>query len=356
MAKRPRISASEELAGRLRERIVLGDWEPGSRLPPRAILAAEMDACLATMQEAVSLVTEEGFLRVGARKHGTFVAENPPHLRRYRLVFPYGPDDWGQFWRALETAARQRTTPEQEFLCFYGLSGHRDIEEYEAIVSEVQTRRVAGLIFASSANEFKGTPLLDHPGVPRVVIAGAHLFPGIPKIQLDLEDLMGQAMDILVAQGRRRIALLCATHGAMVCDLFRAALTARGLPVCTVREQYASPKNPRMARHVAELMLHAGQAERPDGLIIADDNLITAATEGLARTGIRIPEELGIVAATNFPNIVPAVVPVTRIGFDIPVLLDLLVERLQQVTRGETPPEFTNIRAVPEPPATASSD
>jgi hypothetical protein len=39
---------------------------------------------------------------------------------------------------------------------------------------------------------------------------------------------------------------------------------------------------------------------------------------------------------------------VTRIGFDIPALLDLLVERLEQVRRGEKPPESTPMPAVAE--------
>jgi hypothetical protein len=55
-----------------------------------------------------------------------------------------------------------------------------------------------------------------------------------------------------------------------------------------------------------------------------------------------------VVAIANFPNLVPAAVPVTRIGFDIPALLDLLVERLEQVRRGETPPENTLVPAVVE--------
>ena len=346
--------ASEEMASRLRERIVRGRLKPGIRLPARLDLIGELETCAGTLQAAVDQLVREGFLQVGPRKKGTRVAEHPPHLSRYRLLFPYGPDDWGQFWHALEAAARQRASPTREFLPFYGLAGHRDIEEYRTLVNEVQTRRVAGLIFASSAGEFAGTPLLDHAGLPRVAIADDGQLPGMPKVHVDLDSFMAQAIGCLVAQGRRRIALLCASSATGVADKYRRAMAKRGLRCRTAWEQCASQRNPLAARHVVELLMQPGRPERPDGLIVADDNLLTAASNGLVDAGVQVPEDLQVVAATNFPNLVPPAVPVTRIGYDIPALLDLLVLRLEQVRRGERAPEVTLMPATLEPGETAA--
>jgi len=335
-------SAIEQIVGALRLEIVRGRWAPGTQLPPRVELAADLGTCKATLQKAMSLLVAEGFIEIGARKTGTLVASHPPHLSRYRLIFPFGPDDWGQFWHALEAAARELTTERREFAPFYGLSGHRSIEEFQTVVNEAHTRSVAGLIFASSADELQGTPLFDQPGIPRVAIAVEGQLPGIPKVFVDLEDFMMQSVKHLVARGRRRLALLSADGAA----LFERALAAHGLSARSVWEQFAGKYNPQAARHVVELLMHPGQSERPDGLIVADDNLLTAAGEGLLAVGVRVPEDVSVVALTNFPNLVPCAVPVTRIGFDIPALLDLLVERLEQVSRGETPPECTLVPAV----------
>jgi DNA-binding LacI/PurR family transcriptional regulator len=355
-------SVTEQVAGTLREKIVQGRWTPGTQLPPRVKLASDLGTCQATLQEAVSLLVAEGFVEVGARKTGTRVAAAPPHLTRYRLIFPFGQDDWGQFWHALEEAAQARTTPTREFPCFYGLAGHRDIADFEAVVNEVRTKSVAGLIFASSANELVGTPLLDAPGVPRVALAGKWYLPGVPKVALDLDGFMEQAVDSLLTQGRRRIALLCASVAGEFPEIFRRALAARGLSTRKSWIQFASQRNPQAARQVMELMFDAGQAERPDGLIVADDNLLTAATEGLVAAGVRVPAcgepcragELQVVSATNFPHLLPSAVPVTRIGFDIPAVLDLLVQRLEEVRRGETPPENTSVPAIHESKVTNS--
>jgi DNA-binding LacI/PurR family transcriptional regulator len=213
-------------------------------------------------------------------------------------------------------------------------------------VNEAHTRSVAGLIFASSADELQGTPLFDQPGIPRVAIAVEGQLPGIPKVFVDLEDFMTKAVKHLVPRGRRRLALLSAGGGEGLSAFFERALAAHGLSARSMWVQYAGKYAPLAARHVVELLMHGGQAERPDGLIVADDNLLIAAGEGLVRAGVRTPDDLLVVAATNFPNRVPCAVPVTRIGFDIPALLDLLVERLEQVRRGERPPEITLVPAV----------
>ena len=339
-------TVGEVVAGALRERIVRGRWKPGAQLPPRVELASELGTCQATLQEAVDQLVREGFVEVGARKKGTRVAENPPHLTRYRLVFPFGPDDWGQFWHALETAAKERTTPTREFACFYGLAGHRDIADFDAVIEEVRTRSVAGLIFASSAGELAGTPLLDAPGVPRVAIAGGKDLPGIPKVALDLQSFMERAVDCLAEQGQRRIALLCPSAAGALPDMFRRALAARGLNLRNTWIQFTSARNRLAARQVTGLMFDAAQTERPDGLIVADDNLLTSASEGLVAAGVRVPDELQVVAATNFPHLLPSAVPVTRIGFDIPAVLDLLVQRLKEVRHGESPQENTAVGAV----------
>jgi len=307
-----------------------------------------MGACLETLQDATNLLVAEGFLTVGPRKKGTLVAANPPHLARYRLIFPFGPNDRGQFWHALEAAARQRQTPEQEFLFFYGLEGHRDIEEYRELVREVQTRRVAGLILASSEDELRGTPILEHPGLPRVAIANRRQLKGIPKVHIDLHSFLEQAVDTLRAQGRTRIALLCASGAGMLAKPFRRIMETRGLRCHRHWEQYSSLRNPDAASHLVELLMHKGQPERPDGLVIADDNLIIPATDGLVRAGVRVPQELSVVALTNFPLVLPSSVPIARIGYDIPAILDLLVQRLEEVRQGKKPPEVTNVPAIPE--------
>lgn len=336
----------DHIASLMRSKIINGEWQPGSRLPARTCLIKELSSCANTVQEAVSCLVDEGFIETGARKKGTYVVENPPHLSRYRLIFPFGPDAWGQFWRAIEAAAQQRTTQSCEFSCFYGLSGHRDIAEYQQVVNEVKTKGIAGLIFVSSATELTGTPLLTTPGLPRVAIAGSNELPGMPKVCIDRRSFVTMAMEHLAAQNKRKVAILCGSGAGEMLDIFHDVVKQYGLVSHNYWEQFASLKNPLAARNLMELMLHPTQPDRPDAIIIADDNLIQGATAGIAATGINVPQELAVVAMTNFPNVLEAAVPVVRIGFDVPGILDTLTTRLRELKQGTTPREITTVSAI----------
>jgi hypothetical protein len=50
----------------------------------------------------------------------------------------------------------------------------------------------------------------------------------------------------------------------------------------------------------AELLMH--QRDRPDGLIILDDNLAGPALQGLAQAGVRLGQDLDVVTHCNFPS------------------------------------------------------
>ena len=77
------------------------------------------------------------------------------------------------------------------------------------------------------------------------------------------------------------------------------------------------------------------KSDRPDGIILADDNFLPAAVQGLIDADIGVPDDVSVVALTNFPNIVSTPVPVTRLGFDAGRILDLLTDRLDQGHKGD---------------------
>jgi DNA-binding LacI/PurR family transcriptional regulator len=73
-----------------------------------------------------------------------------------------------------------------------------------------------------------------------------------------------------------------------------------------------------------------------------DDNLAAAVVEGVQQEGVRMPEDLEIVAHANFPleNRLP--LPVWRLGLDNRNVLLTAIAILQQQQRGEAPPAITH--------------
>lgn len=338
--------AHEQVARKIRNKIKKGEWQPGSRLPNRPSIISDVGSNAKVVQSAIHQLVDEGFLEVGARKMGTRVVSNPPHLSRYYLILPYGPNSWDHFWRALVEAVEDLSGDDCDITCFYGLGGQRDIADYQQMIADVKNKSVAGLIFASSGDEFAGTPLLDTPGIPRVAITSHWALPGIPKIHLDIDGFVSRAVAHLAEQGRKKLAIL--SPNPETAETFRQSLAEHGLDCNSGCIQYPRRSLKDSARCAVDLMMQLQPANRPDSLIIADDNMIEGSVETLTSSGIKVPEELALVTMNNFPHIVQSQLPVTRLGFDIPALLGLLMKQLREVSEGRDIPENTNLSVISE--------
>ncbi|MBF0245965.1 MAG: GntR family transcriptional regulator [Planctomycetes bacterium] len=328
-------SASSQVADRIRNKIIDGLWTAGSRLPPRVEMIAELGSNATVVQQAVTRLAEEGFLVTRSRKKGTLVVERLPHRCHFRLIYPYGKERWGQFFHAVEDAIATLNQEELRFSGFYGLSRHGDIAEYEAIIDEVKSQRVAGLIFLSGANEYRGTPLLDAPGVHRVALTQKKDLPGVPKVELDRKGFIKQAVDHLKKNGKARTAILCSNTDTEMTNFFRKELARNGMTGDLRWEQYADIRNPVSAYNIIRLMVGAEQQCRPDSLIVTDDNLITAAAQAVHTSGLAENGKFSLVTMSNFPRLVDCCVPVTHIGFDIPAVMESLISILQNLVDGK---------------------
>lgn len=87
MASQPGQSRYAALALALRERIVGGEWPPGTALPAETTLAAEHGVALGTLRRALELLAGQGLIE-RRHGHGTFVRSGlsgAPMLRFFRF-------------------------------------------------------------------------------------------------------------------------------------------------------------------------------------------------------------------------------------------------------------------------------
>lgn len=349
LAHRRRTPVKERrILDELRQQIVEGRYPPGSLLPTRDELVRHFRVSPITLQKALSGLIDDGFVYAKTGQ-GTFVVDEPPHLSRYGLVFPSDPgsDSWNNFFAAMnnEAMAIQRAKPERLSI-YFGLEHPARHERRDKLIADVQAHRLAGLIFASPPFNFTGTPLLDEPGMARVATAP---YADVPAVVLDTGSLLNKALAYLASRGRRRIAVVSAQVARPAdafFEAFRMLLPQRQMETRTYWEQAVHPSCPRWAKNVVELLFQGGPATRPDGLIIADDNLVPHATAGLLAAGIRVPDEVDVVGHCNFPWPTPSVVPAKRIGYDARQVLAAFIASIDMQRRGETPPPVTEIAAV----------
>lgn len=334
-----------DIAAALRSEIVSGRLKPGVQLPSRAALITRFGSTAATVQHAMDILLREGFIRVNGRQ-ATYVSDHPPHLYEYAMVFASVPEQksWNRFFRMLATAAehyRGTTEEPRRIRIHYGVDAHVDNREGRLLSAAARTRSLAGLIFPENpaGTGLSTAPFCMLPGVPRVAFAAAPMVSGGATWgSIALKAFHNKALDELKRQGCRRIAVLYghpSTAGAV--ERYSLAIAERGLTTHPYWLLTAPYQGPQCARQLIHLLLHAGQQERPDGLLIADDNLVEEALAGVVEAGIRVPAELRIVTHCNLPWPLASPLPVCRIGFASATLVAACLDELDAQRHGAAP-------------------
>lgn len=340
-------NSQRHIVQELRSQIVSGDLSVGSRLPTRLEIERRFAAGATTVQRALDILRQDGFVESRGRS-GTFVVENPPHLVRYAVVFPSNSISFtrNRFSAALESEVRRlrHERPEFKITEYVGVDGHEDSEDYQRLVREVRAHRIAGLIFAGHPYLVKGTPLLDEPTMPRVAIMERVQGLQIPAVTLDMVSFFARALDDLKARGRKRIAFLNPIGICHWQEILLPMLAERGLETRPFWWQCVSPDRAEAARFSTHLLMRC--EERPDALIISNDNLLEYATAGLVAAETRIPEEIAVIAHCNFPYPTPSALPVYRLGFDARRVMEACIESIDKQRNGSEVADVTNIEAI----------
>jgi DNA-binding LacI/PurR family transcriptional regulator len=303
---------------------------PGMKLPSREELSREFQVSLDTTQRAVEVLKRERFL-FARRKAGTFVAEHPPHLYDFGIVFlgAKSARTTSNYWHALAEAAEAFEPQGPRRIHVFDQVVIETSATYKRLKHDVLNRRLAGLIFATAPNELNETPIVTFPGIPRIAISEPKgCPPGVRSMEVDMGKFFDAAMSALAKRGRRRIGVIAHNfEERWIIDLLTQSVNRFGLTL-NPRWMQAPSFHPIAVRNCAMLLAGGAPGERPDGLLILDDNLVESATEGLVCAKVRVPEDIDVVAHANFPLVTPSRVPAVRVGWNVPALLARCVERL----------------------------
>ena len=307
-----------EIHREMQRRIVGGLCPPGSRLPTRDELQVQFAASRHTVQKALEDLRRDGFISAHG-KAGTFVTPMPPHLCTYGLVFPrYEPGT--RFFRAVRHAAETVFNSEACRLRLYESESNNPTDPKNLrLLNDVTHHRLAGVILVWPTGEFIDSPL-DAPDcdVPRVVFHGDSTRE-IPSILLDIPAFFERAVDRLLARGRRKIAHLgVGSDRRGDLNHLPPILKRRGLEYRPYWNQMLGSTCFTAAQAVTHLLMSLPPADRPDGLIISDDNLVgTRPGRASWAPVLNIPQDLEVVAhCTAGPIRSAAIFPLTRLGFD----------------------------------------
>ena len=251
------------------------------------------------------------------------------------------------FWSAIQDAADARQGQSTRFQFHYDVEAHRAGEDYQRLLDDIETDRLAGLIFTYNPGMLAPSPLLSRRDIPRVGIMEPAADVAVPAVYPDRALFVERAMRHLASQGRKRLAVFSLPHGQSTPrhdEKILAAARRHGLEIRTEWFHYATAIHPEIARQTAILLMQLDVASRPDAILILDDHLAAPVAEGLIAAGVTtVGRGLGVVSLANFPLAAANPLHFDLLGFDAPAIFDACVERIDQQRTGITPPRATLI-------------
>jgi hypothetical protein len=318
--------------------LVSGELPPEARLPTRRELIARFATTPVTVQRALDRLSEAGFIESRGR-HGTFVAARPPHRHRIALVFKAAPGqpEWRQFWTVLVHASH-RVAAEGfwRFEPYYEVMADTPGPDLARLSHDISEHRIAGAFFASTPRRIAA---LEKFHIPRVAVTTSAI-NGLTALVIDHDDFVNKAVDWLAERGCRRVALIAVPgYDGRQLDAYRSRMADHGLRVDERFVQLGYQSLPHWTRNTVDLMFHMKPGARPDGLVVADDNLAASACEGLAAAGLAPGAGVQVVSHANFPALnQKGVSGVQRIGYDNVFILRRALECIQtRIAGGEAP-------------------
>lgn len=336
-----------EVVDRLRDRIVSGQLAPGAKLPTYDQLESSFSVSRGTLFHAIRELKEDGLLQSEGRR-GIFVSKRSPHLYRYGLVMPelVDPDDplHGAYLAAANALKKAGVC---EIVVFNDPDENVCNDEYMRLLGDVQSHRVAGLLFFGRPwpkLNLSCSPVLHADRVPCIAMT-AHVRPAYTAMRLDMIHVIEKGCRWLRERGRQRVAVLMRSkietlpqpmdlpslvrpHGLMTQDRWCAVLGVGGEAT---------------AGSFVQLLMDS-RGERPDSLFLLDDHLVPAAARALvAEPSVTVGENFDVVSLCNWPWVPETVLPIRWLGFDAQVILRQAMDLIDRARAGEELPHQVSI-------------
>ncbi len=258
---------------------------------------------------------------------GTYVSDKPPHLNSYALILPQShTEKWSPFIQALKQEVGNITLdPDKNVQVFEGIACPDSSKNYLDLVKKVESNQFAGLIFVWPQDELKNSPLMTATNVKRAYIMAPSSCS--PQVQVDYASFIKRSVVRLKSLERSRIAVIDYKNDD---NRFETEILATGLKTKNCWQlSYPVTNNCSALASIAELLFSGQSRDRPDGLIVADENFVEPILCGLSSAGIKLKADVDIVAHTSFSTKNLNNSAIHRLGFDPRLILQTAIDFLE---------------------------
>ncbi|MDA3963601.1 MAG: winged helix-turn-helix domain-containing protein [Planctomycetota bacterium] len=330
----------DEVSDALRAKIRNGSYPPGERLPTVREVAAEFNTSVLTVHRALQELVEDGFIVTDGRR-GTRVVEHPPHLCRYGLIVGEDPRKDGSYrtanLAASTLAASAWDQPNSTVVVYRASNTHPEPLEHQRLINDLTSGRLAGLILHAcpAVGSWLRPRELTIPVVGMPPDKRPPHWGGLHFIHVHFLD---RAIDELAKTSIKRFAVLqdAAAAGITHAEGVLKRAAAKGLDCRPERILCAPVNNPQWVLNVVTALMQGPADDRPEALVIGDDNLLPAASAALDTLGFA-PDQCALYSMANFPYRTPSSRAVVRIGWDHEEFLRRAVALIDRYNRDQTP-------------------
>jgi DNA-binding LacI/PurR family transcriptional regulator len=319
----------------IRQQLVNGDIEPGQKLPTYDQLEEEYQVSRATLRQVINTLKQEGLVHTAGRS-GMFAAQNPSYMNRYGIVFPSVEHAIPRFWSTINLSVieLQMEHPVQ-FSVYQNVNGQTGTMAYRQLMEDMQNQKLAGLFLISAEDFVDHSPeLLSEKTTPKLAVCHVPFGENVHDLQLDMGNWHRRAMRYLSEQGCKRIGLL--KHRGVECvDFARARAHELGLELRDEDVMTIDCHQPQPAQQMIRLLMKQSAKDRPDGLVIADDNFMEHVCAGLVEADVKVGKDVHVVAHCNWPWPSPRMLPIQRLGFHANHMFYFGIRAINQMRQGK---------------------
>jgi DNA-binding LacI/PurR family transcriptional regulator len=173
------------------------------------------------------------------------------------------------------------------------LTGERG-EDLEVYQRWARQRRVDGFLLYDEVDDDPRIPLLASLGVPGVVVTSRQTGDDIGRLVTPEIETVRVFLDHLRALGHQRIAHISGpiryVHERVRADLLAAEGGSRGMVVTHVEGTYAYDSGAVLTRQIL------AASHRPTAILAGNDVMATAALRAAGELGLRVPDDVSIIA------------------------------------------------------------
>ncbi|MFW5798473.1 MAG: GntR family transcriptional regulator [Planctomycetota bacterium] len=309
-----RQSLSDQVAALLRDEILQG-MSAGEKLPPEPPLAERFGVSIGTVRAGLATLVTEGLLE---RRQGSGTYVTDLSARRH-VALSIGVDiadpELSYFFRRIFQKVREFFF-ERDITCHEYVFRFSDHDTYrlrgicDSLIDDIEQGLVSCLVTLAVPGYDQLRERLAPKAVPWVALGGlTHRH----RVDLDHVDMLNQGLACLGEMGCKRLGVFDWGTELRDRELRQAVDVPEDDPWFDFRVPACLQPG---AAFKTFCSLWNSRSDRPDGLLICEDTIYREVVSAVLKLGIRVPDDLVLVATENKGAKIHYPVPTIRMTFD----------------------------------------